>query len=126
MSTTPHHVDLHVGDLRQRRRLKGISQAMLAARLDLTFQQLQKYERGANRISASKLHMAAVALPTPVAWFFEGLPQTVRRPLDKRQIQTDRFLDCAEGPALARLVPAPIGCSPPPVAGADPRARRTR
>jgi transcriptional regulator with XRE-family HTH domain len=59
--------------LRQRRTLVGMSQEKLGAALGLTFQQVQKYERGANRISASKLHEVATALSVPISYFFEGL-----------------------------------------------------
>ncbi|MBI1684196.1 helix-turn-helix domain-containing protein [Caulobacter hibisci] len=72
----PHPIDLHVGQrLRLRRRAQGVSQEDLGARLGLTFQQVQKYERGANRISASRLYEAAIVLATPIAYFFEGVPQ---------------------------------------------------
>ena len=70
----PHVVDVHVGSrVRLRRKLIGMSQEQLAGALGLTFQQIQKYERGMNRVSASKLYEAASALGTPVAYFFEGL-----------------------------------------------------
>ena len=75
---TPNPVDLHVGArVRMRRKQKGISQEALANRLKLTFQQVQKYERGANRISASKLYEIARTLELPIADFFEGLDETV-------------------------------------------------
>ena len=71
---SPNPVDLHVGArVRMRRRLRGVSQEKLAESLGLTFQQVQKYERGANRISASKLYEIAASLQTPVGYFFEGL-----------------------------------------------------
>lgn len=70
----PNPVDRHVGfrirDLRKRLR---ISQERLAEELGLTFQQVQKYEKGANRVSASKLYEIARALKTSVSYFFEGL-----------------------------------------------------
>ena len=70
----PNQIDLHVGSrLRLRRKLLNISQEKLADALGLTFQQVQKYERGANRISASKLFEAARFLKAPVAYFYEGL-----------------------------------------------------
>lgn len=69
----PNPVDLHVGArVRMRRKFLGMSQESLAETIDLTFQQVQKYERGANRISASKLFEIARALKAPVAYFFEG------------------------------------------------------
>ena len=70
----PHPVDRHVGlHIRMRRKTLGISQERLAEALGLTFQQVQKYERGANRVSASKLWEIARALKTNVAYFYEGL-----------------------------------------------------
>ncbi len=66
-------VDLHVGGrVRMRRKFLGLSQTDLADALGLTFQQVQKYERGSNRISASKLFEIARTLKVPVAYFFEG------------------------------------------------------
>lgn len=71
----PNAIDQHVGDrLRQRRRLLGLSQEELAARLGLALQQVQKYENGANRISASRLYQLGQLLEVPVAWFFEEMP----------------------------------------------------
>jgi len=70
----PHPVDVHVGkQLRLRRTALGMSQERLGEGLDLTFQQVQKYERGSNRISASKLYDVAKILDVPVSWFFAGL-----------------------------------------------------
>jgi len=70
----PNPVDVHVGRrVRLRRKELGVSQAWLADRLGLTFQQVQKYERGANRISASKLYQIASVLEVPITYFFEGL-----------------------------------------------------
>jgi transcriptional regulator with XRE-family HTH domain len=73
-SKSPNPVDLHVGGrVRMRRKMLGVSQERLAEALGLTFQQVQKYERGANRISASKLYEIARFLSAPIAYFFEGL-----------------------------------------------------
>ena len=70
----PNEVDVHVGQrLRLRRKRLSISQEKLADALGLTFQQVQKYERGFNRISASKLFEAARFLQAPVTYFYEGL-----------------------------------------------------
>jgi len=69
-----HPVDLHVGKaIRTRRKLRGVSQEQLGDALGLTFQQVQKYERGANRVSASKLFDIANALDVDIAYFFQGL-----------------------------------------------------
>ncbi len=73
-SAGPDPIDVAVGGrIRARRTALGISQTALAKALGLTFQQVQKYERGANRISASKLFEIARALQVPIGWFFEGL-----------------------------------------------------
>lgn len=70
----PHPVDRHVGlRIRMRRKEIGVSQERLAEALGITFQQVQKYERGANRVSASKLWEIAQALKTGVTYFYEGL-----------------------------------------------------
>ncbi len=70
----PHPVDIQVGRrARERRTLEGMSQTAVAERLGLTFQQLQKYERGHNRISASKLYELANIFDVPVSYFYEGM-----------------------------------------------------
>ncbi|MFV3126092.1 helix-turn-helix domain-containing protein [Niveispirillum sp. KHB5.9] len=67
-------VDNYVGQrMRLRRGLLGMSQEVLAERLGITFQQVQKYERGANRVSASRLWDLSRALDVPVSFFFDGL-----------------------------------------------------
>lgn len=72
----PNNIDIHVGNrVRQRRTLMGLSQEKLAGSLDLTFQQVQKYERGANRIGAGRLYQLARALEVPVTYFFEELEE---------------------------------------------------
>jgi transcriptional regulator with XRE-family HTH domain len=68
----PREIDVHVGQrVRQRRVLCGLSQTELADAIGLTFQQLQKYECGMNRISASKLWQISQILDVPVQWFFK-------------------------------------------------------
>ena len=69
-----HVVDVHVGKrIRQRRWLTGMTQQKLAELVVIKFQQIQKYETGANRVSASRLWDIADALGVPVSFFFEGL-----------------------------------------------------
>ena len=72
----PHPIDIHVGArLRLRRTLLGLSQEKLGEAVGITFQQLQKYERGANRISASRLYHLALVLDVPVGFKSErGIP----------------------------------------------------
>jgi transcriptional regulator with XRE-family HTH domain len=72
---SPSPIDKHVGSrVRVRRLSVGMSQSRLAAALGLTFQQVQKYEKGMNRISASRLLEIGRLLEAPVAYFFEGAP----------------------------------------------------
>lgn len=69
-------VDQHVaGRLRAARKQAGLSQSDAAERLNLTFQQVQKYENGANRISAGKLFLLAQTYGVSPSWFFDGLPE---------------------------------------------------
>lgn len=67
-------VDVHIGRrIRARREELGQTQAQLAAATAVTFQQVQKYERGVNRVSCARLVLIGMAQDTPVAWYFEGL-----------------------------------------------------
>ena len=71
---SPNPIDQHVGSrIRVRRKVLGVSQEKLADQLGLTFQQVQKYERGANRVSASKLYEIARSLKTSIPYFFQDL-----------------------------------------------------
>ena len=77
----PHPLDTHVGQkLRHRRLMLGLTQEKLGGVLGLTFQQVQKYERGQNRVSASRLYEIAHALRVPVAYFFEDAPSMLSVP----------------------------------------------
>jgi transcriptional regulator with XRE-family HTH domain len=92
-------VDVHVGQrLRAQRLLIGMSQEQLAGLLGVSFQQLQKYEKGANRISASRLYHAAQLLRAPILWFFEGLGGVNR---DTQRVQ-DRMT--SNDPEVLRFV----------------------
>ncbi|SMX32567.1 helix-turn-helix domain-containing protein [Actibacterium lipolyticum] len=72
-----HPVDVHVGKrVRHRRWMVGMTQQQLAERVGIKFQQIQKYETGMNRVSASRLWDIADALEVPVSFFFEGLDQS--------------------------------------------------
>lgn len=75
----PHPVDVHVGQrVRERRVLLGMSQQKLGEALGITFQQVQKYERGANRISSSRLFCLSETLDVPISYFFEGYSRSSR------------------------------------------------
>jgi transcriptional regulator with XRE-family HTH domain len=76
MTDKPNPIDVHVGHrLRLRRTLLGMSQERLAQLLGLTFQQIQKYERGVNRIGSSRLYELGRILHVPVAFFFDDMPE---------------------------------------------------
>jgi len=111
LERSPNPIDVHVGlQVRLRRKELKISQEKLAETLGLTFQQVQKYERGANRISASKLYEIARSLRVSIAWFFEGLsdPQAGRAQ-DAGETQAPphahNFLQTPEGIDLANAFP---------------------
>jgi len=73
-------VDVHVGSrVRIQRTLLGLSQEKLGEAIGLTFQQIQKYERGANRIGASRMYDLSFVLDVPVAFFFEEMPEEIKR-----------------------------------------------
>ena len=84
--TNNNAVDVHVGKrVRLRRTLMGMSQEQLGASLNITFQQVQKYERGTNRISASRLYELGRILDVQVSYFYEGMTDDViggQRPSD--------------------------------------------
>jgi transcriptional regulator with XRE-family HTH domain len=75
----PNPLDKHVGSrMRMRRMMLGISQEKLGKEPGLTFQQAQKYEKGVNRLGASRLQQISQILQVPVEFFFEGIPDTVQ------------------------------------------------
>ena len=103
----PNPVDRHVGlRIRMRRKELGISQERLAESIGLTFQQVQKYERAANRVSASKLWEMSKALSTNSSYFYEGLGDTIEAPGANipRETMQD-FLLTPEGIELASIFP---------------------
>ena len=121
-SRRPNPIDVHVGGrVRLQRMLRGISQEKLGERLGLTFQQIQKYEKGVNRIGASRLFDLAQVLGVPVQFFYDEAPTAdarvqpqagfAERPSDSYIFE---FLNTREGLELNRAF-AKI---------ADPRARR--
>lgn len=102
----PDLVDIHVGKrIRARRRLSKVSQVELADCIGLSFQQVQKYERGLNRVSASKLYAIAKRLGVPISHFFDGLAETDLLPGDgdralRREQDFADFLASDEGREL--------------------------
>jgi Predicted transcriptional regulators len=102
-------VDVHVGArIRLRRTMLGFSQNELGRALGLTFQQVQKYERGNNRVSASTLHRLAGILDVPVPFFFEDLPEDLK-PVP--QVNQDDALARRESLELLRnyyAIPDPV------------------
>jgi len=107
---TPNPIDRHVGSrVRMRRMMLGMSQEKLGDALGLTFQQVQKYEKGSNRIGASRLQQISLVLQVPVSFFFEGapsLPGEAGEPAGLAEPRAPDFatgmLSTSEGLALAR------------------------
>jgi transcriptional regulator with XRE-family HTH domain len=103
----PNPIDRHVGSrVRMRRMLIGLSQEKLGEALGLTFQQVQKYEKGTNRIGASRLHRIASVLGVPIEFFYEGAPHAnaghagfAEAP---SQTYVSDFLSTAEGVQLVK------------------------
>jgi transcriptional regulator with XRE-family HTH domain len=103
----PNPIDRHVGlRIRMRRKELGVSQEKLAESIGLTFQQVQKYERAANRVSASKLWEMSRALSTNIGYFYEGLENGAALPGSNvpRESMQD-FLMTPEGIELAAVFP---------------------
>lgn len=101
----PNPIDVHVGKrIRLRRTLLGMSQEKLGEAIGLTFQQTQKYERGANRVGASRLYDLSQALDVPIAYFFDDMPDEVTRS-SPRQISgatSDPAIDQEHDPMTKR------------------------
>ena len=104
----PNPIDVHVGGrVRSRRRLAGISQGNLGKQLGLSFQQIQKYEKGANRIGAGRLFQIAQILDVPVQFFFDDMAE-IKKPPAGRFAEVDTalfvmdFVNSREGLQLNR------------------------
>jgi transcriptional regulator with XRE-family HTH domain len=110
-------IDGHVGRrVRMRRLMLDFTQAQLADALGLTFQQVQKYEKGTNRISASRLHQLSHILSVPVPFFFEGAPRELHLPELAEggpTIASDvgAFLATSDGVALIKAYTSPENSS---------------
>ncbi|WP_052119922.1 helix-turn-helix domain-containing protein [Inquilinus limosus] len=99
----PDPVDVHVGTrLRQRRTLLGMSQEKLAAAFGVSFQQIQKYERGANRVSASRLHQLTRILNVPVGYFFEGMADGAQNGIGLHPVHDSEMVASRETLELVR------------------------
>lgn len=116
----PNPIDIHVGSrIRLRRTMLGMSQEKLGESLGITFQQIQKYEKGTNRVGASRLQNISNILNVPVAFFFEDAPGDVGNTVDGMAEAASSnyvvdFLSSAEGLQLNRAF----------VKIADPKVRR--
>ena len=92
MSAPRRPVDMHVGSrIRLRRRLLGLSQTKLGDTVGLTFQQIQKYENGANRVGASRLYRLATALNVPVSFFFDAMSPELIPEFPESPVEEDRL-----------------------------------
>ncbi|OWW04067.1 transcriptional regulator [Rhizobium sp. R72] len=101
---TPNAIDAYVGErVRLRRKLLGMSQVSLSESLGITFQQLQKYEKGVNRIGASRLQRIAEVLGVPIGFFFdEETSQAAGLRLSADTDEVAHFIASKEGLALTR------------------------
>src|SRR6202140_2446582 len=101
-------VDAHIGQkIRSRRNLLGLSQTELADAAGITFQQIQKYEKGVNRVGASRLQQFSEALGVPPSYFFEGVPTVGKKTPAPQEGELSEdtivsFLGTREGAALVR------------------------
>lgn len=98
----PNPIDIHVGSrIRLRRVLVGMSQEKLGEQLGITFQQVQKYEKGTNRVGSSRLYRISQILGVPVSFFFEDIPGQAAGDSGFQETQSERyvvdFISSAEG-----------------------------
>ena len=124
----PHPVDVLVGRrVRERRALEGMSQTAVAEKLGLSFQQLQKYEKGTNRISASRLYELAQLLGVPVSYFYEGMEEGKSAPSQDEVLTKRETLELVRAyyaisdrevrDKIRGLVKAAAKLAQPPIAG---------
>jgi transcriptional regulator with XRE-family HTH domain len=103
----PGALDRYVGTrVRQRRLEIGMSQEKLGEALGITFQQVQKYEKGTNRVSVSRLHQIAETLGVPLSYFYEGgaISSVGGKVDDELTSATSQFLALPEAPAIIRAL----------------------
>ncbi|MFS2325689.1 MULTISPECIES: helix-turn-helix domain-containing protein [Brucella] len=103
----PNPIDVHVGSrIRLRRNMLGLSQEKLGESLGITFQQIQKYEKGTNRVGASRLQAISAILTVPVSFFFEDAPGSSATQAgfaeDNEATYVVDFLNSNEGVQLTR------------------------
>jgi transcriptional regulator with XRE-family HTH domain len=97
MGLKASEIDAHVGRrMRQRREALGLSQGALGRHLGLTFSQVQKYEKGTNRIGAGRLFLLSQFLGAPLQYFFEGLDESVEEPGTGRSAADERELEAIQ------------------------------
>lgn len=102
---TPRGVDVHVGNrVRVARQAREMTQGALARQLGITFQQVQKYENGGNRISAGRLRQIADIMDLPITFFFDGVSETNNK-IDPEMTRANRFLATPEGTLIANAFP---------------------
>ncbi len=141
MSGPSNVVDAYVGArLRMRRVMLGMSQGKLGQLLGVTFQQVQKYEKGSNRISASRLRQASHVLDVPVEFFYEGAPtpppdgaeasETTMQPFDVAFLATTEgfqlnraFLRIRDPKVRRRIVELVVSLAPPEDEGSESSVR---
>jgi len=107
-----HPIDIHVGKrIRFKRKMVGLTQSDLGEKVSLTFQQIQKYEKGENRVSASKLFQIAQILKTSVSFFFEGYKENVANDSmeditidDKQSINLVQSFKAIKNPKLKKRI----------------------
>jgi transcriptional regulator with XRE-family HTH domain len=98
MESRPSPVDIHVGGrIRLRRTLMGMSQERLGEALGLTFQQVQKYERGVNRVGASRLFDLSRILDVPISFFYDNMPDAVAGTTQQQRNGAQGFAEQQEG-----------------------------
>lgn len=96
-----HPIDRLIGErMRARREAVKMTQAGLATAIGITFQQVQKYERGVNRCAASRLHDAAIALDTDISYFFAGTPAV---DVEQPSAETRRLIRMLDGRSPAQI-----------------------
>ena len=96
LATMPRETDIHIGRrLREARLARVLSQGALGKKLGVTFQQVQKYEKGANRIGSSRLYDLSTILDVPVGYFFDEMPEAVKERSPAKMLQA-RDINFAE------------------------------